>query len=96
MEPTSGGMLDQTAGLAEPTDFPTNEDIVQNAVAVQGIIEVPHGHPSAIAQPGPRYKRGRGRSFFREPPKKGNCCQGQQLLHDLPCTAHMTVLPNFT
>ena len=44
----------------------------------QSIIEVPNGQfiDGQPQQPGPQYKRGRGRSFFKEAPRKGIACQG--------------------
>lgn len=34
-------------------------------------------------EPGPRYKRGRGRSFFKNGARKGLCCQGMLYKIDL-------------
>ncbi|KAI7841238.1 hypothetical protein COHA_005075 [Chlorella ohadii] len=44
------------------------------AVAAHGIVELPQGLPGASSGVGPKYKRGRGRSFFKEQPK-GLVCQ---------------------
>ncbi|KAL4451665.1 hypothetical protein ABPG75_007327 [Micractinium tetrahymenae] len=42
----------------------------------QAILELPQGLPGLLGeQVGPKYKRGRGRSFFKEQPKKGAVCQ---------------------
>lgn len=74
----------------EPTNIPskssmetsTNGDVPEEASAKQTIIEVPNGQSlnGQPQQPGPQYKRGRGRSFFREAPRKGVACQGGCLL----------------
>jgi hypothetical protein len=47
--------------------------------AKQNIIEVPNGQSidGQPQQPGPQYKRGRGRSFFKDAPRKGVSCQGK-------------------
>ena len=70
----------------EPTNIPskssmetfTNGDVPEEPNAKQTIIEVPNGQSlnGQPQQPGPQYKRGRGRSFFREAPRKGVACQG--------------------
>lgn len=46
-----------------------------NGYGGQDIQEFPEGMPGAANEPGPKYKRGRGRSFFKEQPKKGAVCQ---------------------
>jgi hypothetical protein len=49
------------------------------ATAKQTIVEVPNGATidGQPLQPGPQYKRGRGRSFFKDAPRKGVSCQGR-------------------
>ncbi|KAL4513989.1 hypothetical protein Ndes2437B_g08219 [Nannochloris sp. 'desiccata'] len=73
---TSGaGVLDDmqkssraTASIGEGVEVPA---------AKQDIIEVPNGQAidGQLQRPGPQYKRGRGRSFFKDAPRKGVACQ---------------------
>ena len=60
----------------------TNGDVLEEPSAKQTIIEVPNGQSlnGQPQQPGPQYKRGRGRSFFKEAPRKGVACQGEPFL----------------
>jgi hypothetical protein len=76
--PTSGGgVLDDMQKSFQDTES-TGEG-VEVPAAKQDIIEVPNGQAidGQPQRPGPQYKRGRGRSFFKEAPRKGVACQGR-------------------
>ena len=63
-----------------PRSPPTEEESTgAGAEAKQSIVEIMDGEQlhGVPFQPGPQYKRGRGRSFFREAPRRGVVCQGE-------------------
>ena len=71
------GVLDDIQKYSRETS--TSGEGVEAAAAKQSIIEVPNGQSidGQPQQPGPQYKRGRGRSFFKDAPRKGVSCQGR-------------------
>jgi len=74
---SGGGGLD---GMQKSSrDTTSTGEGVGEPTAKQDIIEVPNGQAidGQPQRPGPQYKRGRGRSFFKEAPRKGVSCQGR-------------------
>lgn len=59
----------------------------------QEIVEVNESQFSGLS--GPRYKRGRGRSFFKDTPKKGVACQGNQRLPPQTLNSHAAQFNRF-
>ena len=75
LPPSGEGALDE--GQKETKS--SRDTSSTGAEVKQAILEIPNGQAidGQPVAPGPQYKRGRGRSFFKDAPRKGISCQGR-------------------
>jgi hypothetical protein len=75
LPPSGEGALDE--GQKETKS--SRDTSSTGAEVKQAILEIPNGQAidGQPVAPGPQYKRGRGRSFFKDAPRKGVSCQGR-------------------